>query len=608
MLKPIPRPQRRRRRFLTYDLEWLPGSLKLRMIGVYDGIKYRCYTEEAENLVRLFFSKELTSKNSGKWFYAHAGGLADIQFILEELAKDPAYSVEGSFSGSSAIIVKVSRSNCRWYFIDSYWTLRGSLAKIGEKIGMPKGEVAWDAPLDKLIPYNKQDCVILWTALDQFQDILVNLGSELRMTLASSSMRLFRRKYLNREITTSSKLNQLVRPAYVGGRVEVFYRKIHSGFYYDINSCYPFAMTKPLPGQYIKMSPKLPEDKKYLYIAHIKIEVPEMSIPPLPYLTDKHLFFPTGIFEGWYCQPEIELALKLGCKIHKVYQCLYFKPFLDLRYFAMELYEKRKASLGFMNETFKILLNAGYGKFGERPEKQSLLINPTPSKMIEIEQIINEVKQIRAKEQSLTEEEIEALSKEPKRYLKNEVGLISPGIWLLKKEKHVQHAHVPVAAFVTSYARVNLMEHLLTCPNVYYCDTDGFATDADRLYTGKKLGEIKLEKTYVDSLFHSPKLYHLQLASGEHIVKAKGFPKLDPEGFLDLIMGEKIGTPFNMLRIRELYSKGFLAPREEEKVKGLSFKNRPKRFFYPNGTSRAWDIKELEQTYIPQGGQEWLYP
>jgi len=202
MLSPAPTPRFRRRRILTYDLEWVPGEMRLALVGCYDGIKYRHY-----KTVEAFLDAELTHKNAGASFYAHAGGLADIQFILEALLKDDRYRAEGFFSGSSAVIVRIMRGTLSWYFVDSYFTLRARLADIGTKMGMEKGDVDWSQPREDIlrflqspegIAYNEQDTRILWTALGEFQSLILGLGSEMRFTLASTAMRLIRRRYLRR--------------------------------------------------------------------------------------------------------------------------------------------------------------------------------------------------------------------------------------------------------------------------------------------------------------------------------------------------------------------------------------------------------------------------
>ena len=71
----------RQRTFSTYDLEWTPNHspekakaiglepLQVRLIGCYDGERYRAYRDMGS-----FLRAQLTSRNDKRWFFAHAGG------------------------------------------------------------------------------------------------------------------------------------------------------------------------------------------------------------------------------------------------------------------------------------------------------------------------------------------------------------------------------------------------------------------------------------------------------------------------------------------------------------------------------------------------------
>jgi len=198
---------------------------------------------------------------------------------------------------------------------------------------------------------------------------------------------------------------------------------------------------------------------------------------------------------------------------------------------------------------------------------------------------------------------------------------------------------VPIAAYVTSYARVSLHQHLCNA-HPYYCDTDGFATEQSDLPVSNEVGDIKLEKTYPDAIFHAPKLYAIFEEGKDPIVRAKGFsmanlesanasearseqrersptgglappligsvgdetvpesqeihPDVDPKvaAFYNLIEGGHIVVG-RMLRLRELYSKGILRPTEKRVVKAARFTALPKRLFRGDGSSRAWQVDEL---------------
>lgn len=619
--------------------------MRLRLIGVKDGRGYRCYEERPDGdrpgtiadqnreIVKAFVDSELTNQHRGDWWYAHAGGLADMQFILEYLITDPKIRISASFSGASAIIVKVQRKKLKWTFVDSYWTLRESLRVIGDRLGFPKGDVDWNAPMPELKKYNERDCDILERALTEFEDELIKLGSEMRMTLASCAMHLVKRRYLKEPIENSQLMNRALRPAYLGGRVEVFFNQHHSGYYYDVNSCYPFAMTQPLPRNFLRSVPDLPDSGQFCYFADLTLQIPEMTAGPLPYVFDHSLFFPTGTFRGLFAGPEIERALACGAKIIEFHECNLYDQFSDLADFASEIYGKRRALQAeekrtgtsiYMTLVYKLLLNSGYGKFGERPDKISMLINPTAK---ELEKAKN---MVRASQWKVERGERRKQLRHPTRYEKGYLHMLDPGVFLVESETPIPNAHVPIAAYVTSYARVILHEHLMRAVDlggaIYYCDTDGFATDRPDIPTTTALGGLKLEKRYTDALFHAPKLYYLHEAGGTEYVRAKGFSgicdclkplplsmdakcpdcglgrkdRFGKAGFEKLIAGQA-AVVGRMLRIRELFGRGETHPRETPRdpldpraERKEVFGGNPKRHFEKDGTSRAWDVKELE--------------
>jgi len=214
--------------------------MKIRLAGVFDGNRYRCYAT-----VENFLANELTSKNRGKWFYAHAGGLADFQFVLEILMKR-GYRIKASTSGSSLIIVHVMKGKNSWHFVDSLWLLKDKLRNIGKWIGIEKGnedeseEFYRDATIPELRKYNEIDCIILFKAIQMFEETLLELGGQLKMTQASCAMELFRRRFLKRDIATSPLANLIAREAYFASRVEVLNRHCEDAWYYDVNSSFPY--------------------------------------------------------------------------------------------------------------------------------------------------------------------------------------------------------------------------------------------------------------------------------------------------------------------------------------------------------------------------------
>jgi hypothetical protein len=522
---------RKYRRFGAVDLEWVPGEvlplpectelkidgisqpltinlpprkvrtdpLQLRLAGYYDHVpeseeeggeplmneRYE-YFRSIPDLIDFLLVRE----HRGMWFFAHAGGLFDMEFVLDELLKQikndltesrsytvydtqgnkvaeavqskssknkATWTIKASFSGSSAILIHVTRGKNTWHFVDSYWLFRDKLSKIGKSIGIKKVDEEKrqtpeetrkyfaETPLDVLVPYNKVDCEILWKAVHAFEQELFTLGGQLQQTIASTAMNLFRRQYLKRTIRTSETSNQIAVQAYFASRVEVFQRFVEKVWIYDINSSFPFSMTFPLPGDLIGMSTSIPDivSDDCLYVADATVEVPEMAVPPLPFRTteDSRVFFPTGRWRSWFTSTDLNLAMKEGVKIHKIHECYEFEPFHDFAAYAKEIYSLRvNSSDPFRKLLLKYLLNSLYGKAAESMLKQEMLINPS-------------------------EEELD----------REKLQMLQPGVWLREKMVPITHRHVIVSAIITALSRRHLYEYAKMCEEqkqpIMYCDS-----------------------------------------------------------------------------------------------------------------------------------------
>jgi hypothetical protein len=571
ILKPL-RSKRRTQLITAYDLEWIPGTLQTRVAAAYDERGYRWYPT-----VDQFLAAELTYQNSKRWYYAHAGGMADVQFILER-AIAHRIQFEAAFANSSAIIVKLIRDRYRWTFADSYHLFNRPLQEIAEWSGASKTEVTamsepekieWyrSAPLRDLVEYNRVDCEILYNAIQEYQLTLLEIGGQLRLTQASCAMDLFRRKYLDREIEVSPEINLKARDAYFASRVEVFAPRCDGAKYYDINSSFPAAMLEPLPGSAISVGRRPKTD---MYLADVEIEIKECYLPPTPARVDGRLFFPTGQWRTWLSSIDIRLLEEQGHRILRIHEAIDFEPFSDLAAYASDLYEmRRKETATFPRQTYKLLMNSLYGKFGESSEKTKALFDP-PAHVI----------------RELRRQKIEP---------------VLPGLWIAPEHRDIVHAHVPIATWITSIARRALFRPMSRANELYYCDTDGFATDTEHA-TSDRLGGLKLEKRSVRGRFLSPKLYRLEGLDVDgnriEIVAGKGFSRLDTEGFttlensLDHPIEDREGIVVRRItRLRGLWRGGEIKPREIVITKRL-LNAKPKRAPVGSNT-RPWSIAEL---------------
>lgn len=602
-------------RFGVYDLEWTPETLKPRLCGVRDERGYRSYPD-----VLSFLRGELTSQNRGKILWAHAGGLADIQFVLDEFIKrdNKSYRVQGHWSGSSLIICKISQGKNCWTFADSFWLFRDSLAKIGTSIGLAKGgndyrcedypacghddgegkcTCVFYAPDGILRDYNERDCEILYRALERFQDEILGLGGKMRLTIASTAMQLFRSAFLRETIPTSRTLNRIAREAYIASRVEVYGRECGEAHYYDVNSSFPHSMTFGLPAHYLGPADRYHEGDCALIDA--TVTQPEDYLPAIPVrLDDSRIYFPTGTFRRLMTSEDFCHVLDTGGTIERIHEVHRFEPFTDLAEYVDVVYTLRKQETDdFKRLVYKYLLNALYGKFGEDEFKAELVINPR--KRPECQGL-----------EGCTPDKCHC------------VDCYAPGIYRVAKQAVISHAHVPIAAAITSRSRRLLTDYLRDAKRggrIYYSDTDSVVTTG-KLKTGDRLGQLKDEgagDTMRAGLFLSPKLYKIRWAKRGAVVRSKGFRRLSEGEFDALAEGCPVAIR-RLVRIQENFASGRFSPREEDFVKhalshldpevarrlGLDVSRlvKPKRCVLADGDSRPWGISELQESANPVQG------
>ncbi len=579
---------------IAYDLEWVPETFVLRLVGVWDELGYRQYPT-----IREFIENELGEHSRGRVLFAHAGGKFDVQYVLQELIHFPGFQVTAAFSGSSAVRVVCTRDKQVYTFADSFFLLKGALKDVGMTIGRPKIECAFDAPLDELGTYNANDCRIVYEALEGLQREVLGLGGELRVTLASTALALFRRSYLNRKIPTSKRMNETLRASYCASRVEVFARHADFAEYYDINSSFPYSMTFPLPGAFKGTSRKASSRPGAIWFAHAKVTVPDCELPPLPYKFGSRIFFPTGTWEGWFPRVDIELLEEAGGHVEKV-NCVYnFEPFTDLADYVKDLYARRKEEnqkakankahlertgsrdgepfpgAELRSYTLKLLLNSLYGKFAERTLKEAILVNPLhPFGCPHTK-----------KDGSAVHEDGSCVTR------------IADRIFRIEEERNVAHAHVAISSYVTAMSRAHLYRPLNACSKRYYCDTDSIACgQGEMLPTSDELGDLKHEGTIRDATFVCPKVYAFtEVAGGKRVLKCKGFRKIKPEEFDQLANYEAL--PVERVRgIREGLrdAGGFGIGWSKIKTKRIHADTFPKRAVDGEGT-RPWTIAEIER-------------
>ena len=160
---------------------------------------------------------------------------------------------------------------------------------------------------------------------------------------------------------------------YFGGRFEILKRGyIGTAYLYDINSAYPYALTK-LPditkGTWIKRK-SIHKDAKVGFFK-IRAKIPDCKyVPPFAFRKDHTVLFPSGTFETYCTLDELK-----GCddssyyKILESYQFIAESETYPFRDFVNKMYQKRmvlKHQGNSLELPFKIILNSIYGKTGQK--------------------------------------------------------------------------------------------------------------------------------------------------------------------------------------------------------------------------------------------------
>jgi len=605
----------KRKRFVVLDLESKDGDSQKRgftrpfMAGFFNGTTYTPFFDSSRDgwwqerywreggCIDRLMTTLLVREYAGTHIYAHNAGKFDYLFLL------PWLMVIGRKRGfrfkiipvASAIQVldvwHMSAPYRVWRFLDSYRLIPIALDKAAKAFKL-QGKKKHDLDLPETDPswkdYNQQDCVELYRVLEQFHHYIENvLCGEVGITAPSTSMKLFRRRYLKHELYRARSTHAFVREGYYGGRVESFEAEGWDLSYFDINSSYPFAMLSEMPvGEAVEWKGKPPSRITDSRIGFVRANVfvpPAIDPPPLPVrgrkedgIPDGKLIFPVGKLHGVWEMSELEMALEQGARVTGWFESVWYEPQEIFADFVRDLYQYRDTSRPDYDEglaqVVKILLNSLYGKFGMRTIRRKLYLWDDPN----------------------LPPNAKPASNEPE----------CP-VWYAEEESDAPYVMPQVSARVTALARVNLYRHMLAARKhggrVYYVDTDSIITDV-RLPTSTKLGDLKDEipehSGRLHGRFYGPKLY--VLTAEDYVrVKAKGIEqrkKTDDEPQKDVVIRaretvEKLARGETIYqrrfeKIGSLARAGFMRGPEMLLVPRTLRPDQGKRVFRADGTSR----------------------
>jgi hypothetical protein len=328
----------------------------------------------------------------------------------------------------------------------------------------------------------------LYEVIQKYAEWLSKYKVPLQTTIASQSMAMYRTTMERPIRCLKPEVENFIRRSYFGGRVEIFkMRSFKPVKYFDFNSLYPTVMIQnEMPigkGWHVSQF-----NRNYIGFYKATVKIPDVYVPPLPFLRSFKLLFPTGNITGYFSSKELELVELLGGEFSVHYGYVFSSDYIFNDY-IMDLYDKKKNAVDLTTRTIaKLLMNSAYGKFGQNRYKE---------KMVKCNNIS------------------EAIGMKP--------YMLDRNLFTQATTSKATFIIPSIASWITSCARVELFKLLqrIGSEHIFYCDTDSAMTDVD-IKTGKELGEVKLEEEGDEAIFLLPKLYAIRKGDNV-IIKAKGF-------------------------------------------------------------------------------------
>lgn len=493
----------------------------------------------------LMIKRLLTEKFKNKLIVA-----TNLSFDYSSLFYDTPYfnDIKLIWRGSDLItaIYQLKNKKGKVRFIDTFNYVGFSVEKLGKIINIQKMDkpeyIGKRKSMTKkellyFIDYNIIDCKVSCDFMYFLQNGINTLGGELKLTIASSSLDTYRRRYMIGNLYKESytlqddSIKDFIHKGYYGGRCEVFEKGIKYNMkYYDINSLYPSQMIKILPNPNTVFKPNnysIDNIIKYMGVSEVTIKSPNyLKYPILPYKdkVTKKLIFPLGTFRGVFNHNELNYAIVNGYEVLKIHkQICYkngyypFKDYINILYFKRLDYKKDNSN---MELVVKLLMNSLYGKFAQSKRSETTITD------------INFLNGIE-KEKALLFDDGD---------IKNNFLINS-----VEKEFNGNFTFPILSSYITSYARITLHKYIEKY-NAIYCDTDSIIT-SEYIEDSKKLGEMKLECNLVECQFIKPKTYYMKDDKCKISVKMKGINRPNYEDYNKIMNNEKVNkTKFTKIR------------------------------------------------------------
>lgn len=434
-------------------------------------------------------------------------------------------------------------------FVDSLNIFKTSLSKLGKEMGLPKIDMPiQSAPYCEWEVYCSNDVDILVKAVSAWIGLIQDHGlGRMSPTLAGQALTAYRTKFMYHPIHLHCHkvATRIERESYYGGIVEPgFIGKVPFSpiCEYDVNSLYPYVMTKHkypnlLVGVHDNPNPRKMRElmTRYYCIAYCRVKSTTYSYPV------RHkgrLYFALGDF--WTClhMPELQQAYDMN-QLAEIACVAYYHTSNLFTDYVEYFYDLRMKYVKGGQDGFayicKLFLNALYGKFGQKRPRWEPYTEAMLSRL-EVET------GLMPGELSLLKDHIESGDRDVLRFRHpyNQVayaarhllghGQISCG------DGESPWSFPAIAGAVTANARsyVRNIQAIIGRRQYVYTDTDSFFVSVngarklsrDGLIDTTALGRLKPKTRSKTMVIHGPKDYETDIE-----VKRKGIrEKADPDG------------------------------------------------------------------------------
>lgn len=325
--------------------------------------------------------------------------------------------------------------------------------------------------------------------LRELSDLILKLKQIFKLKrleggLGYLAMRMFLRNAKKKVFRLNRQANQFIAESFRGGRCECYVKgKVSNVNIYDVNSCYPHAMTFAFPRGYGYITKKFNE--KQLGWWRVRFSGDR------DYFVDYRSKLYEAEGEGILTTEEVLFAIENQFKIEVREGLVFSQQDYTFRDFVTRMYELRKnIEDARVRKIIKLCLNSLSMKFAQKEIVYKL-------------QRVNSVEDLRNAVQ------------------------ISDEFVLVKSYKKNIYSNVAISALVTSRARLQLYRAMQKV-NTLYCDTDSIHTQDDdverKIKVGDELGEWKIQALNVTVTYQNRKMYYIhdtdQLkAAGARVVK-----------------------------------------------------------------------------------------